>query len=448
MTIGSFSRLRVSQNRRFLLREDGSPFFWLGDTAWQLFHSLDRKSAERYLRDRSKKGFNVVQAVILAECDGIRTGNAYGRLPLTRNEQGEYDPELVDLTGDYTYFDHVDYVLDRAAEEGIYVALLPTWGDKYNLAHGLGPVIFNPDNARAYGRWIGERYRERENIVWAMGGDRSLDNDEHRMVIRAMAEGIKDGDEGRHLMTFHPPGGCSSSAFVHEEEWLDFHMIQSGHGFDGLENYSRVEADYRRAPVRPVLDGEPRYEDHPKAFKAENGYYDAADVRQAAYWSVFAGAFGHTYGHHSIWRMSSEIGEYFVMTWQEALDRPGASQMRHVRALVESRPFLDRVPDQGLVSNQYNGHNHIRATRGDSYAFVYSPNGLPIEVSMGRIRGESVVAHWFDPRTGRAVRIGEFKNDGTAQFIPLSHGRGDDSVLVLDDSSCDFPLPGERPYRP
>src|SRR5829696_3180637 len=40
-------RLKVSENRRFLVKEDGSPFFYLGDTAWELFHRLDREGAEQ-----------------------------------------------------------------------------------------------------------------------------------------------------------------------------------------------------------------------------------------------------------------------------------------------------------------------------------------------------------------------------------------------------------------
>src|SRR3954453_9780780 len=74
-------RLKVSENRRFLVKEDGSPFFYLGDTAWELFHRLDRPEAARYLADRAAKGFTVIQAVVLAELDGLHAPNAYGHTP-------------------------------------------------------------------------------------------------------------------------------------------------------------------------------------------------------------------------------------------------------------------------------------------------------------------------------------------------------------------------------
>ena len=425
-------RLKVSDNNRFLVKEDGSPFFWLGDTAWELFHRLNREEAELYLRNRAERGFNVIQAVALAELEGLTVPNAYGRLPLKRNAEGNYDPSLPDTGGEYDYWQHVDYIVETAESLGLYVALLPTWGDKYNRMWGKGPVVFNRDNARAFGRWIGERYRNAPNIVWVMGGDRPLLTFTHFEVVRAMAEGLQEGD-GSHLITFHPKGGDSSSLHVHDEPWLAFNMIQSGHGA-GQTNYEKVTADYNRTPVKPTLDAEPCYEDHPIGFKAENGYFDEADVRRAAYYAVFSGAFGHTYGHHSIWSMTTNPSSYFIMTWQAAILRPGAAQMRHVRELIESRPFLVRIPDQSLIVDNYEGANYMTATRGDDYAMIYFPNGLPAKIAMGKISGERVKASWFCPRTGTYTAIGEFANEGEALFTPPGSGRGNDWVLVLDDA--------------
>jgi len=327
--------LKISDNGRFIVKEDGTPFFWLGDTAWELFHKLNREEAEEYLSNRAKRRFNVIQAAALSEFEGITTENAYGRLPLLKNNLGEYDPTMPDLSGDYSYWDHVDFIVDKAAELGLYIGFLPTWGDKYNLAWGKGPVIFNKNNARIYGQWLGERYKDRANIIWILGGDRPLEKEEHYDIIRAMAEGLAQGDGGRHLITFHPPGGTSSSSFVHNEKWLSFNMIQSGHSFNVL-NYIKVEEDYKLMPVKPVLDGEPCYEDHPINFKPENGYFNNFHVRRAAYWGVFAGGFGHTYGHHSIWSMTTKPTDYFILTWKEAIDRPGGNQMQYLRNLIES----------------------------------------------------------------------------------------------------------------
>src|SRR5581483_1015563 len=162
-------RLRVSDNKRFLVTADGRPFFWLGDTAWELFHRLNREEAVIYLDNRAARRFTVVQAVALAELDGLNTPNAYGHRPLRNN-----DPATPDVKDgpENDYWDHVDFVVNEAASRGIYVALLPTWGDKWNIDRGAGPEIFTPQNAETYGRWLGARYRTTSNIIWVLGGDR------------------------------------------------------------------------------------------------------------------------------------------------------------------------------------------------------------------------------------------------------------------------------------
>ncbi len=432
--------IRVSDNKRFLMKEDGTPFFWLGDTAWELFQKLDRKEVEKYLHNRLEHKFNVIQAVALSEFDDTKTGNRYGRRPFLETEEG-YDPTQPDLSGEYNYWDHVDFVIRKAAELGLYIGLLPIWGDKFNKKEGLGPEIFTEERAEIYGEWLGKRYCNDKNIIWILGGDRPLETEQHYRIIDAMAEGLKRGDKGKHLMTFHPPGCKSSSDFVGDKEWLDFNMIQSSHGLD-IANYKWISADYALEPIKPVLDGEPRYEDHPVDFKSENGYYDVYDVRQAAYWAVFAGAFGHTYGHHSIWSMNEEPGDYFIVTWEEALERPGGKQMKYLKKLIESRPFFSRVPAQELIDRQYPGYTHLQAATGEGYAFIYSPTGLPFKVNVEMISGERIKAYWYDPRNGQGSFVDEYVKKGTLEFIPPSSGRNNDWVLVLDDASKEFPVPG------
>ncbi|QHT63213.1 DUF4038 domain-containing protein [Paenibacillus lycopersici] len=426
--------LKVSENRRYLVTEDGEPFFWLGDTAWELFHRATREDAAHYLANRAERGYTVIQAVALAEFGGLTKPNAYGRVPLHKRN-GAFDPASPDTDaepGGSTYWDHVDYIVDLAAEHGLYVALLPTWGDKYHIAWGEGPDIFTPDNARTYGRWIGERYRDRSNVIWVLGGDRQLVQRRHFEIVCAMAEGIADGDGGRHLRTFHPNGGQSSSHHVHDEPWLDFNMIQSGHGHGERDNYKLVAADYARTPVKPTLEAEPCYEDHPRNFNPVNGYFDEADVRKAAYYGILSGGLGITYGHHCVWSFNAEPTSVFVMPWRNAILRPGAAQMQHVRQLAESRPMLERVPDQGLLAANEEGANYAAAARGERHAFIYSPNGLALQVAMGRIAGDEVTASWFDPRTGESTPIGQFPNTGERKFLPPMAGRGNDWVLVLD----------------
>ena len=439
--------LKVSDNKRFLVTADNQPFFWLGDTAWELFHRLTREDAERYLRKRVEQRFTVIQAVVLAEFDGLVEPNAYGHLPLRNNDPTQPIEE---------YFAHVDWIVNKANALGLYVGLLPTWGDKWNTKWGAGPEIFTRDNARRYGSWLGARYKD-AGIVWILGGDRPVETDVHRDIIRAMAEGLRAGDGGVHLMTLHPPGGNSSSTWFHSDEWLDFNMRQNGHVTEYTGRYDQTRVDYDRTPVKPVLDGEPIYEGHPVAFDAKKfGHSIASDVRRPLYWDLFTGGFGHTYGHHSVWQMWTPQRKPVnnpLMTWQQAIEEPGGAQMQHGRALIESRPFLTRVPDQTIIvtdrvptSVPGAGRYAFVATRdaAGTYAMVYAPIGRAFRVRMNVIAAARVKVWWFNPRTGAATSIGTFANQGEREFVPPDRGEMLDWVLVLDDETKRYPAPGVR----
>lgn len=443
--------LRVSDNKRYLVTSDDQPFFYLGDTAWELFHRLSRTEADQYLEDRASKGFTVIQAVALAELDGLNDPNPNGYRPLLN-----HDPTKPDVKdgADNDYWDDVDYMVGKANGLGMVIGFLPTWGDKWNKKWGAGPEIFTPENAEQYGEWLGRRYRDAK-VIWILGGDRPVENDTHRAIIERMAQGLRKGDGGRHLQTFHPTGGSGSSQYFHDADWLDFNMRQNGHVTEFTGRYSQTKVDYDRTPIKPVIDAEPIYEDHPVSFKAnEFGHSISSDVRRPLYWDLFLGAFGHTYGHHSVWQMwSTEKNPVNnpLMPWTTAIQQPGAAQMQYGRRLIESRPFLSRIPaDDVLVTDRVPtnvpgaGRYQFVATRDEAgrYAMVYAPVGRSFTVHMNVINGTEVVAWWYDPRTGNASRIGLYSNQGTQEFTPPMPGEMLDWVLVLDDKAANFPPPG------
>lgn len=439
-------RLKVSDNHRYLVTEEGQPFFYLGDTAWELFHKLTLEEAKRYFEIRAKQGFTVVQAVALAEFDGLKTPNAYGHRPLIDNDPARINED---------YFKHVDALIQLANHQGLVVGLLPTWGDKWNKKWGVGPEIFTPENAKAFGKTLGARYKDAA-IIWILGGDRPVENDAHKAIIRAMSAGLKEGDGGAHLMTFHPTGGQGSSAVFHHDNWLDFNMRQNGHGVD-FGSYAATKRDNDLKPTKPVLDGEPVYEDHPVAFKAnEFGHSIALDARRAAYWDLFSGAFGHTYGNHAMWQFF-KAGENGInsplMVWEKALEQPGARQMIYARRLLESRPFLTRIPDDSLIVTDKiatlipgAGRYRFVATRDEAgtFAMIYAPVGRPFQVNLSKLRGEQLKAWWFDPRTGASQEIGVFKKEGTQEFSSPAPGEQVDYVLVLDDVAAKYAAPGSK----
>ena len=459
----SLKSITVSPNHRFLTTASGQPFFWLADSAWELFHRLNRAEAEYYFETRRQQGFNVIQAVLLGEPGGLHIPNANGHKPLLGD-----DP----TRPNEFYFRYVDDLIRLAARKGLYIALLPTWGDKVNSElWGIGPVIFNVNNARVYGKLLGQRYRNDTNILWVLGGDRPAAG--YEALWTAMAEGITEGLGYKSFFTYHPWGGVSSldrpwgggssSEWFHNAEWLDMNMWQSGHVLIDTPNWEMIASDYNRLPPKPVLDSEPNYEGHPidpflRKWWAEYGRYDDYDTRKLAYRAVFAGACGHTYGHHSIWQYWTLLREpinFPMPTWDEAILAPGARQMIHLKNLMLSRPYLSRIPAQEMLLDlpalpPVDNRKHFDAVRAahpcatgcadGTYAMVYFPQAeqslrLDLSCFSGRVK-----AWWYDPRNGKSHAAGEHPNEIVHFTSPIA---GPDWVLVLDSLSKKFSKPGE-----
>ena len=467
-------RLRVSPNRRNLMTVSGQPFFWLADTAWTLLCHLKSEEIQFYFENRRSKGFNVIQMCALDPETNADLSNAYGITPFISTHPLQMNP---------AYFDYLDDVLDMAAAHGLYIALLPTWGQLVTGWTWTGErtdILFDKRNAYDYGRWLGKRYRDRTHIIWVLGGDRHPihGDSDHRPTWRAMAEGIGAGVTGQTLrwdeahpawgdllMTYHPcftdaPLNYSSSRWLNDDAWLSLHMIQSGHR-EHVESYNQIAADYERQPTRPVLDGEPNYEDWAYAVPGGRQYHRDWNVRKRAYWSMLAGACGHTYGHTSIWCMLDPARhiEPGTLSWHGALDRPGANQLIHLRRLIESRPFFDSAPSQQLIMmpswvvGTLDLHLQARMDAQGRFAFIYTTSGGAVRADLSQFAADRIYGWWFDPRTGGicdahgapiSTPFIECAAAGIHKFQPPTSGPDNDWVLVLDAAGHDFPHHGQQ----
>ena len=433
--------LSVSENGRYLMNEDGSPFFYMGDTAWELFHRLNKDEADLYLEDRASKGFTVIQAVILSQVGGLDVPNAEGDIPLNNNDPGDPNED---------YFKHIDYIVKKAESLGLVIGMLPTWGSYWS---SLNPenVIFTPENAYTYGKFLGNRYQN-ASLIWILGGDHNIHTRNEREIINSMAKGIREGDMGNHLITFHPRGPGLSSDYFHTTEWLDFNMFQSSHAGHDHDNGLFAEQDYAMEPAKPTLDGEPRYENIQVGFYFRGfnrlDRFDDYDVRQAAYWSILAGACGHTYGHSSVWQMYDTGRQPFiaaVMPWYVALDHPGAFQMKHVRNLFEARSFSNLKPAQSIIKNgPLTGGAKIRAavSNDGSFAIVYSPRGESFSIDKSVIDAQYIKEIWYDPRYGISYHFHTGDTQGIQTYTPPTSGRGQDWILIIENEKLDLPMPG------
>ena len=424
--------LKISENKKYLVTEDGKPFFWLGDTAWELIHKLNEDETKNYLDDREEKGFTIIQTVILAEQDGLRKPNANGDLPLF-----DLDP----TKPNEKYFKHVDFVLKQAEKRNLYVGLLPTWGDKWNLKWGVGPEIFTPENAEIYGQYLGERYKNQKNIIWVLGGDRPPENDTHKEIIRAMAKGIKSADKN-HLLTYHISGYNIATNYFNDD-WLDVDMFQAKHGKDS-EPYNFVWKAKEVKPQRPVINGEPRYENIPNNFKPEEGWINDADIRKSAYWSYLAGAAGFTYGCNDVWQMYS-INDHpviFARTgWEAALQLPGAQQMKYVQQLFTALPWHQLQNNQSVILNENKpGQQFMMAATSEKKDFmlVYAPVGEKVKVDLTDLKPKKLKAYWYNPRSGKYKFAGDYSNSEKPELAPWATGEGSDFILIVTGENSDY----------
>lgn len=431
--------IKVSDNHRYFQTPDGKPFFWLGETGWLAFNKLNREEVADYLDVRKKQGFNIIQIMGLHSLGVV---NVYGDTAVFNKDVSQ---PIVTKGSDfsdsvaYDFWDHVDYTIKTAEDKGLYVAIVPNWGSA--AKEGVTAA-----QAAAYAQFLVNRYGKYPNIIWLNGGD--IPGDQKREVWDALGKTIHALDTV-HLQTYHPRGRGQSSTLFHNEPWLDFNMIQSGHkdyAQDtmkkdpnyGEDNWKYINVDWNLSPAKPTVDGEPSYEEIPHGLHdTTNGYWFADDIRRFGYWSVFAGGAGYTYGHNSVMQFlkpgETKRAFHAKATWTDALTYPGAKQMIYIKNLMLSRPYFERIPDQSLVADQGERYDYIAATRGEKYAFLYTATGRAFKVNTGILKGEKLVATWFNPRTGAETPAGEFDNKGVLEFKPEGEVKhGNDWVLILD----------------
>lgn len=453
------AQIAVDPSGRYLVtKKDGKPFFMQADTGWELFHRLTREEALHYLDTRHDQAFNVVMAVVLAELDGLRVPNMYGSLPFRDLESLEWgvtpgnDPEV---PGEYDYWDHVDYVVEEAAKRNMYVGLLPTWGDKVAYLWGDGPMIFsnNPEAAYTFAKRLAERYKDHWNIIWILGGDRPAvyerEGKEHddRPVWRAMARAIEEVYDNDVFITYHP-GHPETQAFFQNEEWLDMHAMQSGHGSRTIKAWEIIREGLKTDPRLPMMDLEPCYEDHPvnawdgNWTREERGFHDDYDVRARIYRGVFAGGAGAAYGHGQVWQFLDTTRNHTpmwtgdtIIGWKQGITAKGAYQLRHLKDLMLSRPDFHRVEDTTLVVSDRGSDytDAIIATRNDkgTYAMVYLPQPKPVDIDLSKLKEGRKRITWFNPENGKYKKVRKRYRDGVHTFHPPS-GEQNDWVLVID----------------
>ena len=346
------------------------------------------------------------------------------------------------------YWNHVDQVIKMAEKLGIYMGLLPFWSNCY-VKNGLD----TKDNFITYINFITNRYVDYPNIIWIMGGD--IRGSVDPSLFHFIGENIKRNNKEK-LISFHPFGRTSSSMWFHNASWLDFNMFQSGHrrydqsnldAWDdnsskeksfGEDNYKYVLRDHSYDIKKPTLDGEPSYEQIVQGLHDESQpYWQACDVRRYAYWSVFAGALGHTYGDNSVMQFHDKIsikGNYGAKDhWKEAIHHEGSSHMKHLTDLMNSLDFAQGAPAQELLVGEIKEkYERVAVFASENYILGYDYLGEEMTLDLSSYREKEMLAYWFDPTTGVYSYFTTINDKTILSFRPYRRKNGiNDWVLVL-----------------
>ena len=429
--------LRVSANRRYLVDRNGSPFLLMGDSPQALMVNLSEAEADAFFADREAAGFNAVWINLLCATytGGRPDGSTYdGIVPFTTPD------DLV--TPNPAFFARIDDMLNLAADHGLVVILDPAETGSYLsvlLANGL-------QKSHDYGRFLGARYRDFDNIVWMSGNDfQSWQNPGDDAVVRAVAHGIRHEDH-RHIHTVELDYLVSGS--LDDPTWKP--LIELNASYTYYPTYAQVLADYGRPDAPPTFMVEANYEFEHNA--ADQGTPHI--LRRQEYWTMLSGAAGQLYGNGYTWP--------FRGGWQGNLDTPGSAQIAHVLALFAPRQWWNLIPDvnhfvvvggNGTFTDtgSLGASDYVTAARtpDGSLVLAYLPTPRTLTVEMSKLGGPARAA-WYDPSNGASYAIpgSPFQNVGRQRFTPPgANADGDgDWVLVLEAPSV--PADTQPPTAP
>jgi len=385
----------IAVNGHYFTDAKGKPFFWLGDTQWELFHQLPVTEAKALLLERKKQGFTVIQCMTTGVFQ--EWGIMKGLKRDTSNEAWLHDdPAHINEL----YFKKMDSVIAWAEEIGLILVI----GVYHAQDVDHGRITFA--NARSWARWLAARYRNASNIIWSMYPHADTASSK---ILNEIIQGLKEGDESRHMVTVHPDPSPASSSFFSPASWLSFNTLQTWNS--GYINYSMVMSDYSKTPVMPVVNGEARYEE-------EDGT-TPADTRRAGYFSMLAGGF-YSYGHQDNWRAAT--------TWKSWYASPGARQMSIMVNLFKTLPWWNLQPDSTILVNRKPGVVAARsAIRNWLIVYLSTPGKIVISNQWLALIKEAS-ATWVNPETGNTTNaIPGIDKDGISFVSPV----WTDAVLMI-----------------
>lgn len=422
--------IRVSNDDRSFVHDDGTPFFWLADTAWNGALLSSKADWDKYIQTRAGQRFSAVQFVT-TQWRAAPTGDVTGQLAYTGTDKIAINP---------AFFQRLDEKVDGLNRAGLLAVPVMLWAINGGSNPKINPGVSLPDDqAILLARYQVARWGA-SKVAWILGGDgdyRGAKADKWKRIGRAVF-----GEVPHAPATMHPGGMQWVWEEFADEKWYDFVGYQSGHGDDDRTLKWQIDgppAEYwMRLPHRPFINLEPCYENH-TAYQSKKAI-TPEQVRRAIYWSLLhAPTAGVTYGGHGVWGWddgtqppTDHAGTGTPLPWQKGLTMPAAEQMKHLVHYFTSLDFWRLRPAPAVVVNQpgtQEPKRFIAAARSDKkdLLVLYVPEDRTVEVKLDLLPPSPNVS-WFNPRTGETNTAVGVVTSSTVQFPTPSEG---DWILQL-----------------
>jgi hypothetical protein len=429
--------VRVSASGTFLEHADGTPFFWLADTGWNAALKATPDEWEDYIEARANQGFTAIQWVT-TQWRAAPTGDRVNEPAFTGRDRIEVN------TAFFQRLDARVAALDRTGLLNVPVLLWAIGGGAdpdVNPGHSLPE-----DQAIRLAQYMIARWQG-YNSVWILAGDGDYRGARAERWKR-IGRGVFD-DRPHAPAVMHPGGMHWILREFLDEPWVDIHGYQSGHGDDERTLRWMTDGppatDWPTEPVRPFINLEPPYENH-VAYQSKQPI-SAATVRRAVYWSLLnAPTAGVSYGGHGVWGWddgsgppTDHAGSGTPLPWREAIEMPGATQMKYVADLFTAIDYWRLRPAQDLLVEQPGVANvsHfivVAATAERDLLVAYTPAAAAIALKSDVVTAR--VAAWFNPRTGERRAAEGAAERGVTRFTAPD---AEDWVLVVSTKALAEP---------
>jgi hypothetical protein len=419
--------LKVSAGNRYLIDQSNQPFFWSGDAAWSLIAQLSTGDADLYLENRKDKGFTVIMVSLIEHkfCTNA-PANFYGELPFKGSPF---------ITTNERYFAHADSVIESAWQHNILVLLAPLYLGYDCKDEGWCAEVKNSSSADllSWGRYVGERYKKFNNIIWLIGGD--TDPSPVKDKVMEMVKGIRENDT-IHLFSAHNQPESMAADPWSGESWLKVNNVYS---YDSVI-YKHYMKAYKLVPAIPYYQIESAYENEHNSTPQQ--------LRSHAYWAILSGAMGHVFGNCPVWHFGSATTWCKTNDWKTELNNAGSVSMDYLQRLFRSRSWQKLVPDfeNRLVTSGYGSwgtKNHVSSASTDdgSTIIAYLPSKRTVTADMRKVHGVQARCWWYNPSDGSPKEIGVFPVSGSHKFTPPTDG---DWLLVIDNAAAKLSAPGSK----